>query len=97
MGQQQKCFLHRPQLRKKYLLNRLRRKRDLLNIAIGIKTKAQRSNLRWKLKKGIYTVRNTANPRAVDEWVRNGLAIERLNKELRSRKNTVPTDNSMSF
>jgi len=70
----------------KYLISRLHRKRKLLNLAIGIKTKAQRKNLALKLNQGVRTYRDALNPRGVDEWSRNGKAIERLCDELGARK-----------
>lgn len=70
-----------------YLISRLVRKRRLLNQAIGVKTKAQRKNLKLKMNKGLETYRGALFPRSVDEWKRNGLAILKLNKELMSRNN----------
>ena len=70
----------------KYILKRLQRKRKLLNTAIGITTKAQKRNLRYKISKGQITVRGRYNSRGVDEWVRNGDAIFSLTRELTRRK-----------
>ena len=68
-----------------YLIERLMRKRRLLNKAIGIKTKAQRKNLMYRINKGKACIRTRTNPRGVDEWERNGRAIHILSKELNLR------------
>ncbi len=70
----------------KFLIGRLRRKRRLLDRAIGIATDRQRKNMMYKLNKGRRTYRGALNPRGIDEWVRNGAAIQVLNKELQSRR-----------
>ena len=76
-----------------FLIQRLHRKRRLLNRAIGIKTKAQRKNLMYKINNGKRTQREKASSRGVDEWRRNGFAIARLTTELarRNRKCTHTT------
>jgi len=68
-----------------YILGTLKRKRELLNKAIGVTSKAMRKNLRWKLNKGISSYRNALRPRIVDEWSRNGEAIQTLMNELKRR------------
>ncbi|MCP4991946.1 MAG: hypothetical protein GY928_39615, partial [Colwellia sp.] len=70
----------------RYLINRLERKRKLLNSALGITTKAQRKNLMYKMNKGVRNYRNEIQPRIVDEYRRNGYAIHRLAQELSTRK-----------
>ena len=70
----------------KHLVERLIRKRRLLNRAIGITTKAQRKNLTYKLNHKRRTHRERFNPRGVDEWQRNGQSIQRLMRELECRK-----------
>jgi hypothetical protein len=69
-----------------FLIERLERKRRLLNKAIGITTKAQRKNLMTKINKGHRNCRSAIHPRGVDEWRRNGLALKRLHDELAARK-----------
>ena len=68
-----------------YLIQRLERKRRLLSKAIGVTTGAQRRNLMWKINKGKKTYRSSLHPRGVEEWRRNGLAINRLKLELARR------------
>ena len=72
----------------KYLMERLQRKRSLLNKAIGIESKAQRKNLMWRINqgRGHKTDRIKINARAVHEWRTNGLSIQRLNRELQKRR-----------
>lgn len=69
-----------------YLIARLERKRRLLNKALGITSKAQRKNLMYRIGKKRPTMRTVHNPRGVDEWYRNGIAIRRLCDELAARK-----------
>ena len=69
-----------------YLIGRLERKRRLLNKALGITSKAQRKNLMRKIGKNRMSIRQRENPRGVEEWYRNGIAIRRLCDELSSRK-----------
>lgn len=69
-----------------YLVARLARKRKLLNKAIGITNKRQSKNLKRKLSGHGYSIRKKINPRAVDEWYRNGQAIQVLVREIAERK-----------
>ena len=70
----------------KHLIERLLRKRSLLNKALGLTTKAQRRNLAYKLSTKRKSQRQKHNPRGVDEWQRNGQSIQRLSRELECRK-----------
>ena len=66
--------------------NRLERKHRLLKHILGIKTKAQHVNTRYKASKGINQFRARKEPRAFKEYVRCGTEINRLNTELSEQR-----------
>lgn len=72
-----------------YLLDRLQRKHRLLKQVLGIKTKAQHTNLMTKHKKGLWQFRRAAEPRAFMEYVSTGQHMQRLVRELAGMKGRV--------
>lgn len=69
-----------------YLVDRLKRKHRLLKVVLGIKTKAQHTNLMYKFNKKLPQFRYRDEPRAFIEYVRVGQDIKRLVGELHELK-----------
>jgi hypothetical protein len=65
-----------------YLMRRTLRKQRLLKQILGIRTKAQHKNTTYKSNHGVKQFRAEKEPRALDEYLRCGQAIQRLNVEL---------------
>ncbi len=65
-----------------WLVDRLRRKHRLLKHVLGIKTKAQHTNLMYKYNKRIPQYRQRDEPRAMAEYIRCGKEMKRLIDEL---------------
>ncbi len=65
-----------------YLLDRLGRKQRLLKMVLGIKTKAQHTNLRYKHSRRLPQFRQQQEPRAFTEYIRVGNDMQRLSREL---------------
>lgn len=66
------------------LVARLQRKSRLLKLVLNIKNKAQHKNLIWKSNKGFKTQRATAEPRALVEYRRVGVEIQRMLNEVKN-------------
>lgn len=64
------------------LLEMVSRRRVKLKEKLGIKTRSQLVNLRWKLNKGVPTTRRIVCRELVDELSQSGRAIEILNLRL---------------
>lgn len=64
------------------LLDRLQRKLRLLKAVLRIDTKAKHKNLIYKATRGQHSYRGAANPRGVDEYLRVGHEIQRMNRAL---------------
>lgn len=69
-----------------YLVDRLKRKHRLLKSVLGIKTKAQHTNLMYKFNKKLPQFRYRDEPRSFIEYIRVGKDIQRLVKELQELK-----------
>ncbi len=65
-----------------YLIGRIERKHRLLKRVLGIKTKAQHTNLTYAFNKRRKQFRQQAEPRAFAEYIRCGAEIRRLQLEL---------------
>jgi hypothetical protein len=70
-----------------YLLQRLERKHRLLKLVLGIRTKAQHVNLRYKHSRNLPQFRKAQEPRAFTEYIRVGHDMQRLIAELAAIKN----------
>jgi len=70
----------------KALINRLKRKLRLLKLVLGISSRAQHKNTIYKYNRQIPQFRQAREPRALDEYVRVGRAIQRLKAELSVRR-----------
>lgn len=62
--------------------DRLERKHRLLKHVLGIKTKAQHANARYKARKRLQQFRQRAEPRAFQEYIRVGDELLRVVGEL---------------
>lgn len=69
-----------------YLVDRLARKRRLLEAVLGIKTRSQRSNLMYKHKRRLPQFRQAQEPRAFTEYIVVGREMQRLIVELAERR-----------
>lgn len=76
----EKGFLTRQELVD--LIRRLVRKHRLLKHILGVRSKAQHTNLRYKYNKKRTQYRQQQDPRAFTEYIRCGNEILRLNREL---------------
>jgi hypothetical protein len=68
------------------LMDRLQRKLRLLKVVLRIDTKAKHKNLVYKATHGMRSYRGKANPRAVDEYIRVGHEIQRMNRTLQAMR-----------
>jgi P2-related tail formation protein len=66
------------------LMKRLERKLRLLKVVLGIDTKAKHRNLLYKTGKGMRTYRGSANSRTVEEYIRIGHEMQRMNRTLQA-------------
>ena len=64
------------------LTNRLIRKMSLMKTVLGITSKRQHKSFTKRFNKGILEIRQRQTPRLIDEYIRVGLAIHNLNKEM---------------
>ena len=64
------------------LIARTARKQRLLKQVLGIKTKAQHTNVVYKASKNVRQVRAMKEPRSLSEYLRCGKEIQRLSQEL---------------
>lgn len=77
----------------RYLISRLQRKRKMLDYRLGVKKKNTRKNLMYKISHDISFLRTASNKEILQEWARNGQAIERLSRELEIRRKSCAHEN----
>ena len=66
------------------LQTRLLRRQRLLKHVLGIKTKSQMVNTKWKINRGLGQYRGTTEPRALAELHLVGLQIRSIDAELQA-------------
>lgn len=81
------------------LLEIIDRRRVKLKEKLGIKTRAQAANLRYKLNKGVPTARRIVCRDLVDELIQSGRAVEILKSrltEIKAQENEQRASNKKS-